>query len=64
MSIGHQLWLVFGWPYGIVVGNILAEFLIVGSAFAFRHFLMRKFVELHHKHKTEHAARLAGKDKP
>lgn len=26
-SILHQLWLVFGWPFGIVMGNLLANFI-------------------------------------
>lgn len=58
----HVLGQVFDWPDGIVVGNLLAEVLVVAFVFAFRDHLMKRFVAFHHKHKVAHDARLAGKD--
>jgi hypothetical protein len=57
----------FGIPNGAVWGNILAEPIIfVMSAitlYMFRNKLMRRFVAFHHRHKTEHEARLARLEK-
>lgn len=49
---------VFGWPNGIVVGNLLASALwvpITGAAlYLLRNRWMRRLVAFHHKHKTLH----------
>ena len=58
----HVLWDIFNWPSGIVVGNLLSEILVVVGALVFRDRLMRRFVAFHHKHKTEHAARMNERD--
>lgn len=52
----------FGIPDGAIYGNIVAEPIIAGLTllimFLFRNMLMKRFVEFHHRHKTEHQARL------
>lgn len=52
----------FGIPHGAIWSNLLAEPLCVAlagiGAYLFRNKLMRRFVAFHHRHKTEHAARL------
>lgn len=60
----HVLWDVFNWPNGIVVGNLLAEVLVVAFALGFRDRLMKRFVAFHHKHKSEHEARLNERESP
>lgn len=54
----HVLAVIFAWPDGIVVGNLLAEVLVVAFAFAFRDHLMKRFVRFHHRHKVAHEAQL------
>lgn len=56
--IGHLLDQIFGWPNGIVVGNLLAEVMVVLLAVVFRDRLGRAFAAWHHKHHTAHLARL------
>jgi hypothetical protein len=54
----HQLAIVFGWPGGIVTGNLLAEAMVVTGAVVFRDRLGRAFAAWHHKHHMAHLARL------
>lgn len=54
----HQLAIVFGWPAGIVTGNLLAEVLVVLAALIFRDRLGRAFAAWHHKHHMAHLARI------
>lgn len=53
---------IFEWPNGLVVGNLLAEVLVVAFVFAFRDHLMKRFVKFHHRHKEAHAESLRKKD--
>lgn len=67
MSIGHQLWLVFNWPFGIVVGNILSNLIWTPIAAAglwlARDRIGRRLAAWLHKHYTAHLARLEEESK-
>lgn len=57
-AVLHQLAIVFGYPAGIVTGNLLAEVLVLIGAIVFRDRLGRALVVWHHKHHMAHMTRL------
>ena len=63
----HEFVYYFGIPEGAVWGNILAEPIIVAGSgvilYFFRNKIMKRFVAFHHRHKSEHEARLAQQKK-
>lgn len=54
----HQLWVIFDWPDGIVVGNLLASFLWVPIAalgiFCFRDRIGPRLIAWFHRHHQAH----------
>ena len=49
MPVGHFFWILFAWPQGIVVGNLIASVIWATPA----------FIHLHRRLGRQHAERLA-----
>lgn len=60
--IGHQLWVLFNYPSGIVLGNLLASLLwvaLVGVAiFVLRNWIGPRLVSWLHRHHIAHIEKL------
>lgn len=65
--MSRELWIVFGWPYGIVTGNLIASAiwapLAVGTLWVFRNPVGRRYAAWHHKHLTAHIEALKQQEK-
>lgn len=63
--MGHQLWVVWNWPNGIVVGNLLAALIqivvVALVVFLLRNVLGPILVRWLHKHHAEHLETIARK---
>jgi len=60
--MGHELWVIFNWPNGIVVGNLLAAllqgFIVLTIVFVFRNAIGPHLVAYLHRHHVAHIEKL------
>jgi hypothetical protein len=60
--IGHQFWILFNYPDGIVVGNLLASLLwvliVAATIFVLRDWIGPRLVAFLHRHHVAHLEKL------